>query len=128
MSENCRFCKDVNIKVTENIVTGVIRPSGKKEVIVAITGLYFNAPDKLVLEYLRKFGDVVNQSVIYSKLETGPLKGKYSGERKYQVDFSKSTHKMGTYHLIDGCKVRVFYRGNKKTCGRCLKFAEDCWG
>ena len=77
-----RFCKDVNIKVTENIVTGVIRPSGKKEVTVAITGLDFNTPDKLVLEYLGKFGDLVNQSVIYSKLETGPLKGKYRGEQK----------------------------------------------
>ena len=35
---------------------------------------------------------------------------------------------MGTYHLIDGCKVRVFYRGNAKTCGRCHKTARECPG
>ena len=35
---------------------------------------------------------------------------------------------MGTYHLIDGCKVRVFYRGNRKTCGRCQKSSSDCPG
>ena len=35
---------------------------------------------------------------------------------------------MGTYHLIDGNKVRVYYRGNKKSCGRCHKTATDCPG
>jgi hypothetical protein len=35
---------------------------------------------------------------------------------------------MGTYHLIDGAKVCVFYRGNRKTCGRCHKLANDCPG
>ena len=35
---------------------------------------------------------------------------------------------MGTYHLIDGSKVRVFYRGNDKTCGRCHKVARECPG
>ena len=35
---------------------------------------------------------------------------------------------MGTYHLIDGCKVRVFFRGNKKSCGRCHKTAPNCPG
>ena len=32
---------------------------------------------------------------------------------------------MATFHLIDGC---VFYRGNRKTCGRCHKLADDCPG
>ena len=123
-----RFCKDVNIKVTDNVTTGVIRPSGKKDVTVSIVGLDFNTPDNFVFEYLSKFGVLMNQSVIYSKIESGAWKGKYSGERKYQVDFTKATLSMGTYHLIDGCKVRVYYRGNKKTCGRCQKTAGDCPG
>ena len=72
---------------------------------VSIVGLDFNTPDTFVFEYLNKFGVLVNQSVIYSKIESGAWKGKYSGERKYQVDFSKATHNMGPYHLIDGCKV-----------------------
>ena len=35
---------------------------------------------------------------------------------------------MGTFHIIDGSKVRVFYRGNRKTCGRCHKLANECPG
>ena len=45
-----RFCKDVNIKVTDNVITGMIRPSGKKEVTVSIVGLDFNTPDPFVFE------------------------------------------------------------------------------
>ena len=35
---------------------------------------------------------------------------------------------MGTYHLIDGNRVRVLYRGNGKTCARCHKQARLCPG
>ena len=123
-----KFCKDVNIRITDNVITGAIRPAGKQDVTVSIVGLDFNTPDTFVFDYLNKFGVVVNESVLYSKFESGPWKGKYSGERKYQVDFSQSDTNMGTYHLIDGCKVRVYYRGNKKTCGRCHKTAQNCPG
>ena len=37
-----RFCKDVNIRVAEGVITGAIRPAGKKDVTVSITGLDFN--------------------------------------------------------------------------------------
>jgi hypothetical protein len=47
-----RFCKDVNIRVTENVITGLIRPAGKKDVTVTVTGLDFNTPDSLVIEYM----------------------------------------------------------------------------
>ena len=42
---------------------------------------------------------------------------------------------MGTFHFLDGARVRIFYRGNKKTCGRCHAesgsypgegYAKDC--
>ena len=123
-----KFCKDVNIKVNDNVITGNIRPAGKKDVTVTIVGLDFNTPDSFIFDYLNKFGVVVNQTVLYSKYESGPWKGKFSGERRYQVDFSQSNINMGTYHLIDGCKVRVFFRGNKKSCGRCHKIAINCPG
>ena len=123
-----RFCKDVGIRVTDDVITGIIRPAGKKDVTVSIVGLDFNTPDSFVTDYLSKFGTVLNITVIYSKFESGPFKGKYNGERKYQVDFSKAAKQMGTYHLIDGAKVRVFYRGNQKTCGRCHKLSSDCPG
>ena len=123
-----RFCKDINIKVTPGVMTGMIRPAGKTDVTVSVEGLDFNTPDNFVVDYMNKFGNVLSTASIYSKYESGPLKGKYNGQRKYQVDFSKGSRQMGTYHLIDGCKVRVFYRGNKKTCGRCHKQANECPG
>ena len=118
-----QFCRDDNIKVSEGIITGVIRPAGRKDVTVTISGLDFNTPDTFVFNYLSMFGKMMNQHVIYSKFIENPFKDKYNGERKYNVDFSDSTQQMGTFHLIDGAKVRVFYRGNKKTCGWCQKFS-----
>ena len=123
-----RFCKDVSLKVGDGIVTSMIRPAGKKDVTVNIVGLDFNTPDAFVIDYLNKFGTVVSNNVIYAKFETGPFAGKYNGERKYQVDFSKSRLQMGNYHIIDGNKVRIFYRGNGKTCARCHKLAKNCPG
>ena len=123
-----KFCRDINIKVIDGVMTGIIRPSGKTDVIVKVDGLDFNTPDSLVIEYLNKFGTVKTNTVIYTKYEKGPFQGKYTGERKYQVDFNNASRQMGTYHLIDRNKVRVFYRGNRKTCGRCHKLANDCPG
>ena len=124
-----RFCKEESIKVNKDIRTRMIRPAGKVDVTVTIYGLDFNTPDTFVFEYLKKFGRVVKDEVIYARYPDGPLKGKYNGERRYQVDFSKSNQQdMGTYHIIDSSKVRIFYLGNKKTCGRCHNFANSCPG
>ena len=100
-----RFCKDINIKVSNGVMTGMIRPAGKKGVTATIVGLDFNTPDTFVMDYVNKFGVVMNSTVIFSKHESGLFKGEYNGERRYQVDFSKAPKQMGTYHLIDGCKV-----------------------
>ena len=123
-----RFCKDVSIKVADGVSTGLIKPAGKQDVMVSMVGLDFNTPDSFVVEYMNKFGVVMSNAAVYSKFESGPFKGKYNGERKYQVDFSKAAQQMGTFHLIDGNKVKVFYRGNRKTCGRCHRVASECPG
>ena len=123
-----KFCREDNIKVSQGIMTGMIRPAGRNDVFVTISGLDFNTPDTFIFNYLGKFDRVMNQNVIYSKYREGPFKGKFNGERKYNMDFTESSQPMGTFHIIDGAKVRVFYRGNIKTCGRCHRFSEDCQG
>ena len=35
---------------------------------------------------------------------------------------------MGTFHIIDGNRVKVFYPGNRKTCGRCHQTSDICKG
>ena len=62
-----RFCKNESIRVTENIKTGFIRPAGKKEVTVTISGLDFNTPDTFIMSYLAKFGTVATTNVIYDR-------------------------------------------------------------
>ena len=124
-----KFCKAEGINVTKDIMTGLIRPAGRRDVTVTVSGLDFNTPDSLVFEYIKKFGGViVNNSVIYAKFSEGPFKGKCNGERKYQVDFTGSTRSMGTYHYLDGARIRIFYRGNEKTCGRCHRTSRSCPG
>lgn len=96
-----RFCKEEGITVTKGIMTGRIRHAGRKDVTVTISGLDFNTPDTLILEYIKKFGGIIiSNNVIYSKFNEGLFKGKYNGERKYQVDFSNSSRNMGTFHYI----------------------------
>ena len=123
-----RFCKEESIRVAHGITTSFIRPAGRIDVTVSVCGLDFNTPDTFLIEYLNKFGTVLGNNVIYSKYKEGPFKGKYTGERKYQVDFSNSRKSMGTYHFVDGARVRIFYRGNIKTCARCHQIASDCPG
>ena len=124
-----KFCKTEGINVCKGVMTGAIRPAGRKDVTVTIAGLDFCTPDNLIFEYFKKFGgEIVNNAVIYGKFSEGPLKGKYNGERKYQIDFSNSKVAMGTYHYLDGAKVRIFYRGNDKTCGRCHGNKRTCEG
>ena len=117
-----RGCKVEGIKVGKGIITGQIRPAGRKDVTLTASGLDFNTPDSLVFEYIQKFGGVViSNQVLYSRFSEGPFKGKYNGERIYQVDFTNSTRSMGTYHWLDGSRVRIFYRGNETRTTRSNK-------
>ena len=85
---------------------------------VTVTGLGFNTPDSLVQEYIVKFGGkLVTMDVIYEKYCAGPFQGKLNGGRKNNVVFTESEVKMGTFHILDGRKLKVFYRGNSRTCG-----------
>ena len=60
--------------------------------------------------------------------DDGPLKGAFNGERKYNIEFPDTARPMGTFHFLDGAKVKIFHRGNTKTCGRCHKVAAICQG
>ena len=115
-----KFCQKESIVVAKGIVTGSIRPAGRRDVIVTFAGVDFNTPDSLIQEYIQKFGGkMMSQNVNYGKYTEGPFIGKINNEKKDTVDFLDSKMKMGTYHFLDGARVRVFYKGNAKTCGRC---------
>ena len=122
-----KFCKDECFRVTSGVKTGIIKPMERKSVPVTIRGLNFNTPDSLVMEYINKFGIVVNNKVIYETDREGPLAGLRNGDRKYLVDFTNGRN-MGTFHLIDGSNVNVRYNSQRKTCGRCHRTPLNCPG
>ena len=124
-----RFCRQECFEVCKGVTTKNIRPSGRRDVTVTVSGLDFNTPDTLVQEYIIKFGGtMVSSEVIYAKHGEGPFKGKLNGDRKYQVDMTTAVSTMGTYHYLDGERIRVYYRGNTKTCGRCHQGPDQCRG
>ena len=53
-----RFCRQESYEVCKGVTTKNIRPSGRRDVTVTVSGLDFNTPDTLVQEYIAKFGGV----------------------------------------------------------------------
>ena len=124
-----QFCVPESLQVEKGVRTNFIRPSGRKDVEVTVVGLGFNTPDSLVQEYITKFGGkLVTTDVIYDKFSSGPFKGKLNGVRKYNVDFTELNTPMGTFHMLDGKKVKVYFRGNRSTCGWCQADITRCPG
>ena len=104
------YCRTENIQVTRGVWTKNIRPAGRRDVGVTVSGLDFNTPDTLVTGSIEKFGDkLVSQEVLYGKHEDGPLQGFFNGDRKYNVDFNDSAKPMGTYYFLDGARVIIFH-------------------
>ena len=46
-----RFCRSEGIRVSKGVMTGMIRPAGRKDVTVSVSGLDFNKPDSLMFDY-----------------------------------------------------------------------------
>ena len=116
--------------VKEGVRTTTIRPEGKKEKLVKITGLRPNTKDQAVIKYLTAHATVSpNAKVIHHVFPGEPgsslLAGKLNGNRSYMVELKVP---MGSYHIIDGEKVSVRYSGQEWTCARCHHYKKDCPG
>ena len=124
-----QFCPRESLEVEKGVRTNYIRPAGRRDVEVTVMGLGFNTPDSLIQEYITKFGGkMVTKDVIYGKYGKGPFQGKLNGIRKYQVNFLEAKLQMGTFHILDGKKAKIFYRGNLSTCGWCQADVTKCPG
>ena len=116
--------------VKEGVQTSVIRPAGKKDVFVTVSGLHPNTRDQAVIRYLMAHGKVnLKDQVIHHVYPGRPgsslLAGKLNGSRSYMVEITKS---MGSFHIIDGEKVSIKYRGQIKSCARCHQLESQCPG
>ena len=112
------------------IRTTTIRPVGNRDIGVTVYGLHPDTRDEAVVQYLNVHG-VVNQKepVIYGVFQGAPgstlLAGKRNGNRTYMMEVKKN---IGSYHIIDGERVSIRYRGQIKTCNKCHKVETECSG
>ena len=122
--------KNECFELKQGLRTGIIRPAGKKEQAVTISGLHPNTKDQAVVKYLAAHGKVsTSDKVIHHIFPGAPgsslCAGKLNGNRTYMVEITKP---MGSYHIIDGEKVSVRYRGQARTCARCHNTESVCPG
>ena len=122
------FCRHDIFEVTESgIRSTLVKPAGKREVVVNVKGIHPNTLDSTVLDYLSKFGRVVTTKVVHGVFLDGPLKGMKNGDRAYKVEVKPGVN-IGSYHIIDCQKVTIRYAGQQPTCGRCHETPQKCRG
>ena len=125
IEDYCRY--DVLIVTESGIRSSMMKPAGKKEVVVTIKGVHPNTRDSFVLDYLSKFGNIVTTKVVHGEFAAGPLKGMTNGDRSYKMEV-KAGESIRSYHYIDGQKVSLRYAGQMQTCGRCHETSRNCRG
>ena len=122
------FCRYDVLEVTESgIRSTMVKPAGKKEVVVTLKGIHPNTRDSMVLDYLSKFGKVVTTKVVHGVFSVGPLKGMKNGDRSYKLEI-KPGENIGSYHVLESQKVQLRYPGQQQTCGHCHGTPRFCTG
>ena len=122
------FCRYDVFQISESgIRSSMIKPAGKKEVVITMKGIHPNTLDNTVLDYLAKFGKVVTTKVVHGVFTDGPLRGMKNGDRSFKIEL-KAGENVGSYHVIDGQKVSLKYPGQQQTCGNCHETPRKCKG
>ena len=71
-----KYCRYDVFQVTNSGTRAVlVKPVGKRDIVVTIKGIHPSTKDNTVIDYLRKFGHVTTTKVIYGLYLDGPLKG-----------------------------------------------------
>lgn len=124
-----RFSSDIWREICPGFDIVSVHPALSKEVTLLILDLPLNIKDKVVREYVAKFGGkLAPQPPQFVKAKSGIWVGQPNGDRKYKADFSGQIVPMGTYHFLGGRRIRIIYNGNTRTCGRCHQPPTDCPG
>ena len=124
-----QFCTQETKYVTEGLRIVAVKPDSSRIVKIRMVGLYFNTPDSLISDYVECFGiKLVSSSPKMDTHQKGPWKGQLNGDRIYEAKVHSQKCPMGSYHLIDGARVKVIYPGNSRTCARCHYAPSECPG
>ena len=123
-----KFCRYDIIDITSTGIRSIIvKPAGKREVVINMRGIHPNTSDNVVVDYMKNFGKLVSNKVVYGVYTDGPLRGMKNGDRSLKMELLPNIN-LGSYHVLDGCKVSLKYPGQLQTCARCLKISRECKG
>ena len=123
-----KYCRYDVLEVTSSgIRASLVKPAGKREVVVTLKGLHPNTSDNTVLDYLSKFARIVTRKVVYGVFTEGPLKGMRNGDRNFKMEIKPNSN-LGSFHVLDGHRVTLKYPGQQQTCARCFQTAQYCRG
>ena len=118
--------------IRNGLRTKFYRPHHRKDTLVTINWLDIETPDSLVTHILSHFGKIKSniQWVKIKAEENESLLAKMlnnilSGERQIWMEVDKP---IPSYAIIDGKKVKIYHPGQRRTCARCQKTAENCPG
>ena len=79
-----RFCKHDVLDVTSTGIRAVLaKPAGKREVLVSAKGIHPSTRDDVVIDYLKKFGQVASTKVIYGVFTEGPLRNAFKMKKRH---------------------------------------------
>ena len=108
------------------------KPHHRKDVLVNINWLDIETPDELLVHVLSHFGKV-KSNVTWVKMKEEKdesqlakmLNSIRNGDRQVWMEIMTP---VPSYAMIDNRKIKIHYAGQKRTCARCHKGAEDCRG
>ena len=119
-------------EIREGLRTKFYRPHHRKDSLVTISWLDIETPDSLVSHVMSHFGNLKSniQWVKFKKEEdeselASMLNNILSGERQVWMEIDKP---IPSYGIIDGRKVKIYHPGQRRTCARCQKTADQCLG
>ena len=71
-----KYCRYDVLDITSTGIRAVmVKPAGKREVVLTLRGVHPSTKDSVVFEYLEKFGSIGNRRVVYGVFSDGPLRG-----------------------------------------------------
>ena len=73
IEDYCRY--DIIVITESGIRSSMMKPAGKKEMVVTMKGLHPNTRDSVVLDYLSRFDKIVATKVVRGEFAAGPLRG-----------------------------------------------------
>ena len=118
--------------IRDNLRVKYYTPHHRKETLVTISWLDLETPDEMLVHVFNHFGKV-KSNVMWSKMKQEESDGELekllnnilSGERQLWMEI---THPLPSYAMIDKRRVKIHHVGQRRTCARCQKSADDCKG